>query len=116
MTDKDTHLEQLFAAARRQGERLPDDLAARMLADAGTVLSERVHPVQERQRPSWRQVFDYLGGWRGMGGLATACAAGIWIGLAPPGFLPDPAELLIQPDATDLFSDLTLSELYVEEG
>ncbi len=25
-----------------------------------------------------------------MGGMAAACAAGLWIGLAPPDFVPDP--------------------------
>lgn len=114
MADHDTELDDLFAVARRQRDRLPEGLAARMLADAATVQSEQIRQEQPRQRPAWVQVFDFLGGWRGLGGLATACAAGLWIGLAPPSFLPDPLDLLLQQDAAELISDLTLSELYVE--
>ena len=32
-------------------------------------------------------VFDLLGGWAGLGGLATAAATGLWLGLAPPAAL-----------------------------
>ena len=114
MVDHDTELDELFAVARRQRDHLPEGLAGRMMADAAQVHSEQSLPEQPRQRPVWLQVFDFLGGWRGVGGLATACAAGIWIGLAPPSFLPDPLDLLLQQDETGLISDLTLSELYME--
>ena len=29
-----------------------------------------------------------------MGGMAAACGAGLWLGLAPPAFLPDPVDFV----------------------
>ncbi|APG46252.1 hypothetical protein [Phaeobacter porticola] len=40
-----------------------------------------------------RDLLANLGGWPALGGLVTASAVGLWIGLAPPAFLPDPIEL-----------------------
>lgn len=34
---------------------------------------------------------DLLGGWMGLSGLAAASLVGLWIGIAPPDVLPDPA-------------------------
>ncbi|WP_171178248.1 hypothetical protein [Ruegeria sp. HKCCD8929] len=120
MAENDTDLDALFAAARQERDFLPEDLAARMLADAQAVQAVRAAsetaPEQAKRPGLWSQLGSALGGWRGIGGLATACAAGVWIGLAPPAFLPDPAELLYPQSDTDLFADLSLSDLNAEEG
>jgi hypothetical protein len=86
-------LDTLFAAARRQSQDLPPELEARILADAariGTMREVRPSLVQRL-----RQIWDMLGGWPAATGLATACAAGVWIGLAPPSFLPDPVAMVL---------------------
>jgi len=36
-----------------------------------------------------------------MGGMVAACGAGLWIGLVPPDFLPDPVEILTTPSQTE---------------
>lgn len=40
-----------------------------------------------------RDIRTALGGWPAMAGLAAASLTGIWIGVAPPSFLPDPVAL-----------------------
>jgi hypothetical protein len=32
----------------------------------------------------WARLFDMLGGWPAVSGLAAATVAGIWVGVAPP--------------------------------
>ncbi|OIQ46215.1 MAG: hypothetical protein BM558_00090 [Roseobacter sp. MedPE-SW] len=101
------HLEDLFAAARSTPAQLPDSLQATLLADAeqvqatrarakntavasetGRVLSSR----KKLSRQLWRQFVSAVGGWPALGGLVAASLSGLWIGLAPPSFLPDPIE------------------------
>ncbi|WP_164660969.1 hypothetical protein [Tropicibacter sp. Alg240-R139] len=97
MTD-DMDLEQMFANARTQRDHLPDALSARMLADAAQVQAGRA-TMEPAARPGlWAQLRAGLGGWTGLSGLATACAAGVWIGLAPPDFLPDPVGFVYQQE------------------
>ncbi len=97
MDQKPTELEALFAAARAPA--LPPDLSARILADAAAE-QPRLPPCEPRRlRPHrLRQVFGLLGGWPGLGGLVAASAAGVWIGVAPPGFLPDPMLMVSQAE------------------
>ena len=92
MTDANrdfTELEAFFAEARQGADQMPVGLMGRIMADADRVqtgFGERTTPV--RTPGLWAQIMQVLGGWPAMGGLAAACAAGVWIGLAPPSFLP----------------------------
>lgn len=95
MTDhKDPNLDDFFAASRDVPLAPADDFMARLTAQA---LAEQ--PVAgPRHSPSvWGQLRAVLGGWAGMAGLATACAAGVWLGVAPPAGLD---ALLDLQDAT----------------
>lgn len=118
-TDMDTDtndLDRLFAEAR-QDMSLPDALSRAILVDAAKVQTgfqaklqvgcRDVAPDVAPPLGLWRQLLAALGGWPAMGGLATACAAGVWIGLAPPPFLPDLAQL-----AMGGASDIDLIEPY----
>ncbi len=114
-TDKDfTDLDGFFDAARRDMTGLPDGLADRILADAQRVQNDRLPPRRRAAPGVLRQFLDMLGGWPAMGGLATACAAGIWLGFAPPAALPDPVQLVQSEPA--LFDDDDLFTAMSEEG
>lgn len=109
--DDDRLLEQAFAAARRDAARMPEGLADRMVADAlaaqSALLSRSAPP---RPRGVLRQFADTIGGWYGLGGMAAASVAGLWLGFAPPLGLPDPAGLVIgSEDETSIF--LSVDEL-----
>ncbi len=119
MADEDLDL--LFSQARDTRDAMPSDLVTRMLQDADAVQAEISAPsIPEQARPHrglWAQVQQALGGWAGLSGLATACAAGVWIGLAPPDFLPDPVELVLQQQMeADLFQETGLGIFLTEEG
>ncbi|MFW8634432.1 hypothetical protein [Cribrihabitans pelagius] len=100
-------LDGLFAAARAQRPGLPRDLEAAILGDAARVQESWAQERRARdscdsagprarpasRRPGWRQLAAAVGGWPAMGGLAAAGVAGLWLGLSPPGFVPDPVAL-----------------------
>lgn len=88
-------LEDLFAAARSARPPLPEHLNAEILADAAQLQPVRPAPAPRRSPPlpRWRQLLAAVGGWPAAGGLAMASAAGLWLGLAPPSFVPDPVAL-----------------------
>lgn len=101
MTERDDFagkddLEAHFAAARQVPARMPERLAHRILADALAVQSAAA-PLGPQPKPPgagvWTQLRQALGGWYGFGGLAAACAAGVWLGFSPPSGL-DPLALL----------------------
>jgi hypothetical protein len=105
-------LDLLFAASRRDTESIPTGLSQRILTDADQVQAEfgvAGQRVATHIAPLgwWRQMLAALGGWPTVSGLATACAAGVWIGLAPPSFMPDPAQLVLGAQ-----SDIELVETY----
>ena len=113
-------LERLLAKGRRQSGQMPAGLSQRILADADRVQAGfgSVPAAQAAARPGfWSQVMSALGGWPAMGGLATACAAGIWIGLASPSFLPVLDGFVAQdsPDI-DLIDIDGLAMALLEEG
>lgn len=116
MTDKDmTELDVFFDAARRETETLSDTLHQKMLADALAVQeSWKVAPVAEPRQGRLKQLFDVLGGWPSLGGLVTACAAGIWLGISPPQGL----ETFVQIDQIDsgLFYEDSLVLAMAEDG
>lgn len=109
-TDRsETDLEQVFAAARGAEPGLPDGLEQRILRDARMVQAEWAQCAGAARAPRWRSVLDLLGGWPAMAGMAAACAAGVWIGFAPPQALPDPAQLVLSEPAMFDDDDLVLA-------
>jgi hypothetical protein len=94
-------LDALLAGAAAAPVEMPDQLMAAILADAARVQAEQqaVAVAVPARRPRLVQLWQAIGGWPGLGGLATACAVGLWIGLAPPQFLPDPVALAADSSA-----------------
>jgi len=125
-TDKDfKDLDLLFAEARQSEGQMPEGLFRRIVADgeqvqAGFAAAAATHGPARGQahgQGMWSQIVTVLGGWPALGGLAAACAAGVWIGLAPPSFLPDPAELVLGGNAQmDLIGLDELIAVLAEEG
>ncbi|WP_281994865.1 hypothetical protein [Ruegeria faecimaris] len=111
--DENSDLNHLFLRARQENEPLPDALALRILADAETV---RLQRLQKSPQGFWAQALDSFFGWQGMGGLAAAGIAGIWIGLTAPAFLPDPATLLYSQSSGFEVADMDLNTIFLEEG
>jgi hypothetical protein len=104
----DDLLDDLFAQAR-QLEAVPSDaLIARVLADAAQPHGK---PASVAQPGLWSRVFDMLGGWPAVSGLAAATVAGLWIGMAPPASVEALAASLIGSEisvglyADDLWTD-----------
>lgn len=123
---EDAFLEAHFAAARRQAERMPEALAARMLADATEVQAARAAGAERAAAGRGGsgaasglvgQLMRVLGGWPTMGGLAAACAVGVWLGVAPPDFLPDPIGMVLQQSGdVNLLDSYALSSVLAEDG
>lgn len=117
MTDTDKEMIELdvfFDAARRETTDLPDGLTDRIVADAVEVQRGWRTPAPTVRPGILRQFYDMLGGWPAIGGLATACAAGVWLGFSPPSVLPDPAQY-VMTDSTFLDDD-SLVVAMAEEG
>ncbi|MEY8830719.1 hypothetical protein AB9K34_20290 [Sedimentitalea sp. XS_ASV28] len=117
MTDSDrdmVDLDVFFDAARRETTVLPGDLERRIVADATRVQHEWQIPAAAPRPGRWRQLYDMLGGWPAIGGLATACAAGVWLGFSPPATLPDPAQYLVSD--TMFLDEDSLVIAMAEEG
>jgi hypothetical protein len=76
----DAVLEAVFAAARMAPPEPSEGLLERVLA-ASDVMPARP-PIQVRgpRVGLWDRLIEMLGGWGGLGGLATATIAGVWIG------------------------------------
>ena len=100
-------LEDLFAAARSDRPAVPEHLSAAILADAAREQAgfQPARSARAARLPKWRQLFEAIGGWPAMGGLAAASAAGLWIGVAPPSFVPDPMALAGYEDSSTVFAD-----------
>lgn len=78
----------------------------------------RVLHDAERQMPGRRGTVarvlrwgETLGGGLGIGGLVTATCVGFWIGLAPPGGLPDLGNALLGSTVYDT-TELALADVY----
>ncbi|HQU67937.1 MAG TPA: hypothetical protein PLI43_07035 [Albidovulum sp.] len=79
----DKGLEAFFAAGRENAPVPSDALLARVMADAEAemVRPAEVAVLRPAARPGFlRAAVASIGGWAGLGGLATATAAGVWIG------------------------------------
>ena len=101
-------LDDLFSAARQNPAPLPYHLVKAITNDALIAHAEELVPspvrqMEKRRRAGvWRQLFIAIGGIPALGGMATACAVGVWVGLAPPSFLPDPVQLVGYSDSTSV--------------
>lgn len=117
MTDarKTEDLDRLFSQMREDGDKaVPDDLMARVLADARQV-QNRPARVPDASRPGpFAALADLLGGWRGMGGLVAASCAGLWLGIAPPAALDEMSAGLVG-GSTEVALGLTLSDIGLGE-
>lgn len=81
VTDReDLALDRLFQAGRT-GPQPSDDLMARIMADA----AHRAAPVHAASRPGLlATLLSLVGGWPAAAGMATAAAAGVWLGFSSP--------------------------------
>ncbi len=77
-------LEAMFAEARAEAPPVSSALFAAIMADAEHVLDGR---GQVRSPGPLAAIWQAIGGWPALSGLATAAAAGIWIGVAAPEIL-----------------------------
>jgi len=113
-------LDDLFAAARDTPAPLPAHLAKAIMSDALIARAETQTPApaaKTRLRAGiWQQLMVAIGGLPAVGGLAAACAVGVWIGLAPPSFLPDPAQLVGYTESTSVpYESFNLATVLGEE-
>jgi hypothetical protein len=85
-TDDDSGL-QAFLAAGREPPKVGPDLSARMLADAAALAAARAVPAPRAaaRRPGLAGlVAAVFGGWPAVAGMASAAAAGVWLGFSSP--------------------------------
>lgn len=107
----------LFAEARETGAVPSDDLMARILADAAAVDAAR-HPAPETPGTGfWAGLVAAVGGWPGLGGLAAATVAGLWIGIAPPSGLSGLADAVFGSSSTSVsVSVFSVDDVLGSEG
>lgn len=82
----DAMLDEVFAAGRADAPVPSADLLARIMADADGVAEGReALTAPRRKRRGWiAGIAAVVGGWPALAGMATATAAGVWIGAAQP--------------------------------
>lgn len=81
----ETDLDALFEAARSPSAPSAD-LVARVLADAESVQTGFERKAVTPSAPvAAESLWDTLGGWFGLSGLAAACAMGLAVGVLLPG-------------------------------
>ena len=89
----DAMLDDLFDLARGTNTEPSDALMARIINDADAQIpTPQNAPVQAMDQVSGSllvTVLDLIGGWKSLGGLATATATGLWIGISPPTAFED---------------------------
>lgn len=101
----DEFLDDIFGTAKARSAVVPDDLMARVMADAQGALAK---PDGAPKQSLFAGFFDIIGGWPSVGGLAMAGVAGLWFGVSPPAALSTwTAELIGAPVSVDLFGDTT---------
>ncbi|MEL6645494.1 MAG: hypothetical protein AAFQ79_16305 [Pseudomonadota bacterium] len=96
MSERDP-LDDFFEAGRAERPAPEPAFLARVLADAEAETAARAVPAP-RQQGRLRAILNGLGGWPTLAGLATATAAGVWIGVA----LPDVTGTLVGGSGYDL--------------
>lgn len=104
----DDLLETYFDAARAAPPPVPQDLLARIQADAAA--------QQPKPTVGWRGWVAALGGAPAMGGLITAACVGVWIGVAPPAQLPDVGGFVLGYDSGEDSNTSAAFGWDIEEG
>ncbi len=107
-----TEADRLLQAARQERVKMPESLSERILADAELVRVgwDAVAAGPQPRESRWTRIRNLLGGWPGLGGMAATCALGLWLGIAPPGFVPDPVDMVVgQTAELDLFDSYDLA-------
>ena len=101
--DEDDRLAPYFAGARAP-DAVPDaTFLARLETDAVAAAAPR---AGVGRAPSGSGVLSVFGGWFGLGGLAAAMIAGVWVGVAPPMGVPDPAGYVFETgEVSGLYED-----------
>lgn len=121
MADKAlAELDDLLAAARDQADPLPHSLQAAILHDAASVqagFEPEITPEVSTSARGLTWLLSLFGGSLGLGGVVCAGLAGVWIGVAPPAFLPDPVDYAVATLSahSDAFDGFDLSELLDED-
>ncbi|THH35727.1 hypothetical protein E4Z66_11605 [Aliishimia ponticola] len=87
----EAELDALFDLAREEVPAPDPAFLARIQRDAVTALRTPEQPRRAKAPGLFQMLRASVGGWLGMSGLVTATVAGLWIGVAPPSVLPDPA-------------------------
>lgn len=77
-------LDVFFEASKAAQPEASDALMARIMADAVALQPEPVVVSSPTPVGLWGRISDAMGGWPSMAGLATAAAAGLWIGIDTP--------------------------------
>jgi hypothetical protein len=81
----DAMLDDFFAAGRAEAPVPSADLLARISADAAAQAARNAPARQPRRRRGlFATISEAIGGWPALAGLASAAAAGVWIGVAQP--------------------------------
>lgn len=106
----DAMLDGFFEAGRADAPVPSSDLLARIMADAEgeAVAREQVRPVSRSRRGLLAALAAVIGGWPALAGMATAAAAGVWIGAAQPEALTVLTGGVLSTSA----SDFELEEIY----
>ena len=86
---EDAMLDALFEAGQDAGPTPSEALMARIVADATQMQPEiSAETVPPKSEPSvLARLRDALGGWTGVGGLATATMAGLFFGFSQPNLV-----------------------------
>ncbi|MEZ5686349.1 MAG: dihydroorotate dehydrogenase [Paracoccaceae bacterium] len=85
MTEHETELERFFAAAKAEAPMPSGDFMARVLAEAEATQAGFTAPsvrAPAGRDGLWATISGLFGGSIGLGGMATAALAGLWIGFA----------------------------------
>lgn len=110
--DRDTEkrLEALFSQARSAPAEPGGTLMARVLDDAFSAQAAARASADGKvdARRGWG-LWAALGGWPAMGGLATAAAAGLWIGFSPVLGVGDALGVAVAGRADDVISLVDVS-------
>ena len=120
--DADATLEALFAQARAIPPEMPVGLSNRIVMDAQQIQISRSQASVEMGPPEagpglWAQLRATLGGWPALGGMVVASLLGVWIGAAPPAFLPDATQTLGQTaQDVDVFDSFDMAIVFAEDG
>lgn len=114
-------LDDLFDLAREVQVAPSDDLMARIIADADEIQTMPSALPKAAPVSIIGGLMDLIGGWKALGGLATATATGLWIGISPPTAFEDFTTDYYTTAASDISdagidSLLGFDTLILEEG